>query len=166
MFVGHLALIAAAIFTGAAFYVNFAEQPARLSLDDRSLLAEWKPARVFNAGHPGNCRVPPRCSLMVAYGQAGLRHWGGADACELAVDDVWNYANEQDADGDGITRRWGSYPRSSRQVEQPSRRSDGIRGARCCRFPFGLVVKLTHYRPEKTLPLFEIPSYIWTNLSY
>jgi len=44
MLAGHLALVAASLFTGAAFYVNYAEQPARLGLDDRSLLAEWKPA--------------------------------------------------------------------------------------------------------------------------
>jgi hypothetical protein len=42
MLAGQLAFLAAALFSGAAFYISFAEQPARLDLEDRALLSQWK----------------------------------------------------------------------------------------------------------------------------
>ena len=68
-----LALVIAALFTGAAAYVNFVEHPARMTLPDAGALAQWRPAY-----KRGTLMQAPLAILGLLAGLAAW-WWGGRD---------------------------------------------------------------------------------------
>jgi Domain of unknown function (DUF1772) len=75
MIMGQLALVVAAAFTGAAIYVSVCEHPARLQLDDRAMLAQWKPAYKRAAAMQGSLALIGTLLGLIAWWQSGNWVW-------------------------------------------------------------------------------------------
>ena len=75
MITGQLALTTAALFAGAALYINVAEQPARLGLNDAALLLEWKPAYKRGTAMQAPLAVLGFVLGMAAWWQTGHPGW-------------------------------------------------------------------------------------------
>src|SRR5690242_16997169 len=75
MLTGQLALVIAASFAGVALYVSVSEQPARLQLDERAMLMQWKPAYKHGAVMQGSLSLVGTVLGLLAWWQSGNMLW-------------------------------------------------------------------------------------------
>ncbi len=75
MLSGLLALVFASAFAGAALYVNLVEQPARLALDNSSMVREWAPSDRRGFALLGGLALLAALAGLVAFGQGGDIRW-------------------------------------------------------------------------------------------
>jgi hypothetical protein len=75
--IGLLALILATLFAGAAIYILVAEQPARLVLEDRSLLLQWQQS------YPRAARMQAGLAVLASL-VGGFAFWRSRDLLWLA----------------------------------------------------------------------------------
>src|SRR5574340_862800 len=75
MLSGLLALVFASPFAGAALYLNLVEQPARLALDDASMIREWAPSDRRGFALLGGLAVLAALSALAAFGLGSDVRW-------------------------------------------------------------------------------------------
>jgi|SRR5690242_13687417 len=126
MLAGLFGLTISALFTGAALYINIAENPARLSLDDRSMLAEWKPAYEAGykiAGHAGRHRFPLRHPGLVASSPTSLAVRRSHSPGQLAMDPAGDQTREHGSHEDAAERSRGAHAIIDEKMERAARRA-------------------------------------------
>src|SRR5271166_47843 len=89
MISGSIALAFAAAFAGAAVYVNWVEQPARMALDGEALLDEWAPSDSRGVALLAAFALVAAVAGFIAYFESDDVRWVfGA----LIVISTWPYA--------------------------------------------------------------------------
>jgi hypothetical protein len=116
---GEFALATAAAFAGAAIYINLAEQPARLGLDDTAMLAEWKPSYARGLAMQASLALVSALSGFLAFWLMWdwrwllgalliLANWPYTLLVVLPVNKRLEATKQADAETRSLISRWGA----------------------------------------------------------
>jgi anthrone oxygenase-like protein len=121
MLAASLATVVAALFAGAALYVNVAEQPARLALPDAPMLAQWQASYPRAASMQASLAIIGGVLAIIAYATLGdwrwllaailiLANWPYTLICIKPTNDTLKSIQDAAAGGEArrLVERWGT----------------------------------------------------------
>jgi hypothetical protein len=138
MLAGLVALMLAAIFTGAALYVSFVEQPARMLLETKAALAQWQPSYKRGAVMQAGLAVIAFLAGVSPGGRRALPGGRGVPDPALALDPVGDPAHQQGPAGDEPRPGRAGKPCVAGKMGQAACHAHGFGLRRRTVFPGGL----------------------------
>jgi hypothetical protein len=140
MLAGRLALVVAALFAGAAIYVNVAEQPARLDLGDKALFTEWRSAYKRGFAMQAPLALVGSILGLLAWWQTNDWRWllGAGSLSRTALHALRHNADQQATEGRQLSWCRLEESHANRKVGQVARRTICARLRRHAHFPLGV----------------------------